>query len=51
MHEGMDNMIWSGSDAKIVEWCERNKVFDETMEAEIEESGREKLQTKANPSD
>ena len=30
-------MIWSGSDAKVVEWCERNKVLDEIKEAEIEE--------------
>ena len=37
LYEGIDNMIWGGSETTIVRWCERNKVFDEITEAEIEE--------------
>ena len=37
LYEESDNMILSGSETKIVRWCEKNKVYDETTEAEIEE--------------
>ena len=37
LYERIDNMIWSGQEKEIVQWCERNKVYDEIMEAEIEE--------------
>ena len=37
LYEGIDNMIWSGSETENIRWCERNKVFDEITEADIEE--------------
>ena len=33
----LDNMVCNGSEKEIVEWCKRNKVFDEITEEEIEE--------------
>ena len=35
--EMTDNMVWSGDEIVILEWCERNKVFDEITDEEIEE--------------
>ena len=36
LFEEIDNMVWSG-DEEISKWCQRNKVFDEITEDEIEE--------------
>ena len=36
LYEEIDNMTWSGSETKIVKWCEKNKVDDDIAEAEIE---------------
>ena len=35
--EMTDNMVWSGDEIVILEWCDRNKVFDEITDEEIEE--------------
>ena len=32
-----DNMVWSGDEKAILEWCRRNKVYDEITDEEIEE--------------
>ena len=37
LFEEIENAVWSGNQNEIAGWCERNKVFDEIMEAEIEE--------------
>ena len=37
LFEEIDNKIWSGSETEIIKWCQRNKVYDEITEAEIEE--------------
>ena len=34
---GIDNMIWNDDEGSITEWCNRNKVYDEITELEIEE--------------
>ena len=36
LFEEIDNMVWSG-DEEISKWCQRNKVYDEITEDEIEE--------------
>ena len=33
----IDNMVWSGREKEIAQWCKTNKVFDEITEKEIEE--------------
>ena len=33
----IDNVVWSGREREIAEWCKRNKVYDEVTEDEIEE--------------
>ena len=37
LFEEIDNVVWSGDEKAISEWCKRNKVFDEITEDEIEE--------------
>ena len=37
LFEEIDNMIWSGCEKEISKWCQRNKVYDQITEAEIEE--------------
>ena len=37
LFEEIDNIVWSGCEKEISEWCERNKVYDEITEKEIEE--------------
>ena len=37
LFEEIDNMVWSGKERAIVEWCKHNKVYDEITEDEIEE--------------
>ena len=37
LFEEIDNMVWSGRDEGIAKWCNKNKVFDEITEDEIEE--------------
>ena len=37
LFEEIDNMVWSGREKEIAEWCEMNKVIDEITENEIEE--------------
>ena len=38
--EMTDNMVWSGDERGVAEWCKRNKVFDEITEDEIDEIWR-----------
>ena len=37
LYEEIDNIVWSGVENEISEWCKRNKVYDEITEEEIEE--------------
>lgn len=37
LFEEIDNMVWSGNEKEISQWCKTNKVFDEITEKEIEE--------------
>ena len=41
LFEEIDNMVWSGDEKEITQWCKRNKVYDEITDAEIEEIWRE----------
>ena len=43
MFEEIDNMVWSGDEKAIAQWCKKNKVFDEITDAAIEEIRREDL--------
>ena len=36
----IDNIVWSGKEKEIVEWCKENKIFDEITDDEIEEIWR-----------
>ena len=38
--EMTDNMVWSGDERRVAEWCKRNKVYDEITDEEIEEIWR-----------
>ena len=40
LYEETDNMIWSGDEKETAQWCQRNKVYDEITEREIEEIWR-----------
>ena len=37
LFEEIDNMVWSRNEDEITGWCNRNKVYDEITENEIEE--------------
>ena len=37
LFEEIDNMLWSGKEKVISEWCKRNKAFDEIAEDDIKE--------------
>ena len=37
LFEEIDNMVWSGKEKEITGWCNRNKVYDEITDNEIEE--------------
>ena len=37
LFEEIDNVVWSGDEKEIAQWCKRNKVYDEITDAEIEE--------------
>lgn len=37
LFEEIDNMVWSGNEDEITGWCNRNTVYDEIAEKEIEE--------------
>ena len=37
LFEEIDNMVWSGRQKDISQWCVKNKVFEEITETEIEE--------------
>ena len=49
LFEEIDNIVWSGKDKGIVEWCARNKVFDEITEEEIEEIWRREPPDEGEP--
>ena len=40
LFEEVDNVVWSGDEKEIAQWCKRNKVYDEITEDEIEEIWR-----------
>ena len=40
LFEEIDNMVWSGAEREMTEWCKNNKVYDEITEKEIEEIWR-----------
>ena len=44
-----DNMVWSGDERSVAEWCKRNKVFDEITEDEIDEIWRRDDQDPEEP--
>ena len=33
----IDNLVWSGKEKEVIQWCQRNRVYDEITEDEIEE--------------
>ena len=37
LFDQIDNMVWSGLEKDISQWCVKNKVFAEIRETEIEE--------------
>ena len=37
LYEVIDNVVWTGCEVEITQWCKRNKVYDEITEEEIEE--------------
>ena len=37
LFEEIDNMVWSGKETEISQWCMMNNVFEEITEEEIEE--------------
>ena len=37
LYEEIDNMVWSGTEKEISQWCKNNKVYDVITEDEIEE--------------
>ena len=37
LFEETDNMIWSGVEKELAQWCKKNIVYDEITEEEIEE--------------
>ena len=37
LFEEIDNIIWSGKEEAITQWCKRNKVYDEKTDEEIAE--------------
>ena len=36
-YEEIDNMVWNDGGGEIARWCQRNKLYDEITETEIEE--------------
>ena len=36
-YEAIDNLVWTGCEDLISQWCKRNKVCDQITDAEIEE--------------
>ena len=42
MFEAIDNVVLTGSEDEISEWCKRNKVYDAITEEEIEENWKNK---------
>ena len=38
--EETDNMVWSGVEKEIAQWCRKDVVYDEITEEEIEEIWR-----------
>ena len=47
--EMTDNMVWSGDERSVAEWCKRNKVFDEITEDKIDEIRRRDDQDPEEP--
>ena len=41
--EEVDNMVWNCSDNDIARWCQKNKVYDEISDEEIEEIWKRRL--------
>ena len=41
LFEAIDNVVWTGCEVVIFQWCKRNKVYDQITEEEIEEIRRE----------
>ena len=37
LFEEIDNMAWRGDEKVVSQWCQKNKVYDEITEKEIEE--------------
>ena len=47
-YEEIDNIVWNGG-GEIARWCQRNKVYDEIIETEIEEIWRSEDPTDDDP--
>ena len=44
LFEEIDNMVWSGNEDEITGWCNRNKVYEEITDNEIEEIWKSETQ-------
>ena len=44
LYEEIDNKVWSGDEDEISSWCQRNKVYDDITEEEIEEMWKADIQ-------
>ena len=49
LFDEIDNVVWSGNEEEISQWCKRNKVSDEITDAEIEEIWRSETPHKDEP--
>ena len=37
LFENIDNLVWSGKEKEVTQWCKRNKVYDKISDEEIAE--------------
>ena len=44
LYEEIGNKVWSGGEDEISSWCQRNKVYDDITEEEIEEIWKADIQ-------
>ena len=49
--EEIDNIVWSGTEREIIQWCMMNKVYYSIAEAEIEEIWKRESPDDEEPSD
>ena len=49
LFEETDNMVWSGCEKAISQWCTKNEVYDEITEGEIEEIWNREVSDESEP--